>query len=56
VLDDLHWADKLSLLLLQFLARQIRDAKLLVIGTYRDAELARHQPRARVLDDLAREY
>src|SRR5262245_8661770 len=31
VLDDLHWADKASLLLLQFLAREIRDAHVLLV-------------------------
>ena len=30
VLDDLHWADKPSLLLLEFLARELRAARLLV--------------------------
>jgi tetratricopeptide (TPR) repeat protein len=38
VLDDLHAADKPSLLLLQFLARSLREARLLVVGTYRDTE------------------
>ncbi len=33
VLDDLHWADQPSLLLLQFLARQIGDSCLLVVGS-----------------------
>jgi len=36
VLDDLHAADDPSLLLLQFLARQLHGARLLVVGTYRD--------------------
>jgi class 3 adenylate cyclase len=52
VLDDLHWADEPSLLLLQFLARGVGDAPLLVIGTYRDVELGRHHPLSRVLGDL----
>jgi hypothetical protein len=39
VLDDLQWADGASLLLLGFLARRLRDARLLVVGTCRDAEL-----------------
>jgi len=47
VLDDLHWADKPSLLLLQFLARELRGARLLVIGTYRDIELGRQHPLAK---------
>jgi DNA-binding winged helix-turn-helix (wHTH) protein/tetratricopeptide (TPR) repeat protein len=55
VLDDLHWADKPSLLLLQFLARELRDARLLLVGTYRDVELRRQHPLAQVLGDLARE-
>ena len=38
LVDDLHWADPPSLLLLQFLAREIGDARLLVIATCRDAE------------------
>jgi len=35
-LDDVHLADKPSLMLLQFLARQIGTARLFVLGTYRD--------------------
>ena len=38
VLDDLHAADKPSLLLLQFLARSLREARLVVFGAYRDTE------------------
>jgi tetratricopeptide (TPR) repeat protein len=55
VLDDLHWADTPSLLLLQFLARQMRDARVLVIGTYRDVDLRRQHPLAAMLGELARE-
>ena len=36
VFEDLHAADEASLLLLQFLARELRGARLLVVGTYRD--------------------
>ena len=52
VLDDLHWADEPSLLLLRFLARHLADTGLLVIGTYRDVELGRHHPLAETLADL----
>jgi hypothetical protein len=38
VLDDLHAADRSSLSLLLFLARELRTLRLLVIGTYRDVE------------------
>ena len=55
VLDDLHWADKPSLLLMQFLAREARDARVLVVGTYRDVELGRQHPLSQMLGELARE-
>jgi predicted ATPase len=55
VLDDLHWADKPSLLLLEFLAREMSDSRLLVIGTYRDMELGRQHPLAQTLGQLARQ-
>jgi class 3 adenylate cyclase len=55
VLDDLHWADKPSLLLLQFLVRDMRGARLLCVGTYRDIELGRQHPLAQTLAELARE-
>jgi len=38
-LDDLHWADPLSLALLHYLSRKCRDSRLLIIGTYRSEEL-----------------
>src|SRR5215510_11209096 len=54
VVDDLHWADVSSLRLLVFLARQLRDAAALVIGTYRDAEVAAgDHPARRLLAELA---
>lgn len=55
VLDDLHAADAPSLLLLQFLARDLRDVPLLVIGTYRDVEALRQPEVAAVLGALSRE-
>jgi predicted ATPase len=54
ILDDLHWADKPSLLLLQFLARELKDASILVIGAYRDMELGRQHPLAQTLGELSR--
>ena len=53
VLDDLHWADEPSLLLLRFVARRLAGSGLLLIGTYRDVELGRHHPLADTLGDLA---
>ena len=54
VLDDLHWADQASLLLLQFLAREMAAVRLIVIGTYRDEEVRRGQPLSQALGELAR--
>ncbi|MFF0446258.1 ATP-binding protein [Streptomyces sp. NPDC004609] len=39
VLDDLHWADPASLKLLEFAAQHAWFERLLLIGTYRDAEV-----------------
>jgi len=55
LLDDLHWGDKPSLLLLQFLAHEIGDARLLVVAIYRDVEVSRGHPLADVLPSLRRE-
>ena len=39
LLEDLHWADDLSLEVLGQLARRLREVPLLVVGTYRSDEL-----------------
>jgi hypothetical protein len=55
VLDDLHWADRPTLLLLQHLARRLEGSRLLVIGTYRDMELDRRHPLSEALSTLRRD-
>ena len=55
VLDNLHWADKPSLLLLEFLARETGGSRLAVVGTYRDMEVERRHPLADTLGELTRE-
>lgn len=55
VLDDLHWADKPSLLMLQHLAREARQTRLLIVGTYRDVDLDRRHPLSEMLAELRRE-
>ena len=55
ILDDLHWADESSLLLLQFLARELTGSRLLVVGTYRDVELSRQHRLSETLAELTRE-
>ena len=54
VLDDLHWADKPSLRLLQHLMRSLTDARVLIVGTYRDVELDRNHPLAEAMTTLRR--
>jgi DNA-binding CsgD family transcriptional regulator len=55
VLDNLHWADKSSLLLLEFVAQELGESPLLVVGTYRDVDLSRQHPLFETLGELARE-
>ena len=55
VVDDLHWADVPSLSLLAFLASELNDARLVVVGTYRDVEVLAGRPLAETLGALARE-
>jgi len=38
LLDDLHWADESSLLLLEHIAARLAEMRILMVGTYRDAE------------------
>jgi class 3 adenylate cyclase len=54
ILDDLHWADRSSLLLLEFVARDIAASHLLLIGTYRDIEISRRHPLSDTLGRLVR--
>ena len=54
LLDDLHWADAPSLLLVEFLAQELTESNLLLVGTYRDIEVRRGQPLAATLGTLAR--
>ena len=55
VLDDLHWADRSSLLLLEFLTRELGDTRILLVGCYRDTELSRQHPLSEALAQLSRE-
>ena len=55
VLEDLHWADEPTVLLMQHLAQHLAPLPLLVVGTYRDVELDVGRPWAKVLESLVRE-
>jgi anti-anti-sigma factor len=52
ILDDLHWADQSSLQLLHYLARHCTATSLLIIGTYRDTDLAPDHPLLETLHSL----
>ena len=55
VLDDLHAADEPSLLLLRFLARDLADARILVLVAYRDVDPSLRDPLVATLSELTRE-
>lgn len=55
VFDDLHAADQPSLLLLAFLARELRTTGVFLLGTYREAESHQIPAVSRLLGELARE-
>ncbi|MDQ1487074.1 MAG: hypothetical protein QOJ62_2767, partial [Actinomycetota bacterium] len=44
VLEDLHWADQSTLELVAFLVRSMREARVLLVATYRSDELHRRHP------------
>ena len=54
IFDNLHWADKPSLLLLEFPAQELAENRLLSIGTYRDVDLTRQHPLSETLGELTR--
>ena len=55
VLDDLHWADRSTIELLQHVVAADRVLRVLVIGTFRDSEIALGHPLADALAALRRE-
>ena len=55
VLDDLNWADRGSLLLLEFVARELAETNVVLVGTYRDIDLSRGHPLRQTLAELSRE-
>jgi len=54
ILDNLHWADRPSLPLLEFLAQEFTGGRMLVVGTYRDEEITAEHPLTRVLSELTK--
>jgi DNA-binding SARP family transcriptional activator len=54
VLDDLHAADEPSLLLLRFLAGELAEIPVVVVGTYREEEATEDEPVSASLSELRR--
>jgi predicted ATPase len=55
VLEDLHWADEISLQLLSFLGRRLDGCSVMLAATVREEEIAGVPTLALVLDELDRE-
>jgi DNA-binding SARP family transcriptional activator len=55
VIDDLHWADKPTLLLLRHLLRHADPARLMVLGLVRDVEIGDDHALTELIADLRRE-
>jgi DNA-binding SARP family transcriptional activator len=55
VLDDLHAADEPSLLLLQFVARELDASRLLIVVAYRDVDPTLRAPLTSALGELVGE-
>lgn len=54
VLEDIHWSDASTLALITYLARRREAARLLIVGTYRPAEVIRRKHSLRsVVQELA---
>jgi len=54
VIEDLHWGDEATYELVPYLARKLRDRRVLLVATYRTDELHRTHPLNHVLAELAR--
>jgi DNA-binding CsgD family transcriptional regulator len=54
VLEDLHWADRSTRAFVAFLARSVRQERVLLLLTYRSDELHRRHPLRPLLSELER--
>jgi eukaryotic-like serine/threonine-protein kinase len=55
VIEDIQWADVPSLLLLEFLAHELRTERLLIAVTCRTTDIERAEPTAETLAKVSRE-
>ena len=54
VMDDVHWADEPTLLLMEHMAALMSKLRIFGVGTYRDVELEVARPLAATLERLVR--
>jgi DNA-binding CsgD family transcriptional regulator/tetratricopeptide (TPR) repeat protein len=54
ILEDLHWADRSTRTFVAFLARSLRQERIMVLVTYRTDELHRRHPLRPLLSELER--
>jgi tetratricopeptide (TPR) repeat protein len=54
VLEDLQWADRSSLLLLEFVAPRLRTVPIVLLGTYRDLDVVPDHPLYVALAEVSR--
>jgi ATP/maltotriose-dependent transcriptional regulator MalT len=54
ILEDMHWADRSTRTFVSFLARSLRQERVLVVLTYRADELHRRHPLRPLLSELER--
>jgi tetratricopeptide (TPR) repeat protein len=53
-LDDLHWSDAATILMLEHVARRIQDARVFLGATYRDTDIEDHHALAALLREVTR--
>ncbi|MEJ7656774.1 MAG: AAA family ATPase [Thermoleophilaceae bacterium] len=56
VIEDLHWADKPTLLLFRHLVRNLEGRRVMLLATYRDVEVGTGDPLSRLTSDLRRDH
>jgi tetratricopeptide (TPR) repeat protein len=55
ILEDLHWADEMTLRLLAFLSRRVQTSRILLAGTAQEEELGNDPKLRHTIEDLERE-
>ena len=55
MIEDVHWADEMSLRLLAFMARRIPSWRAILVVTSRDEDLADATAARHTLDEISRE-